>query len=807
MNKWMIQLTISVFLILQIVPMAGAGEWVEYELDSYGWDYCAAGGDGVGVAEATSNSLLFFNARTSVWTEYELVTPMPLVTILAKGFLVLVVGTDRAVVFNTMNSTVSELAYAGSLLSTSSTSRSFQCGPELALVVTDQEFCVFDTEMDQWQRHTHSLTGISNITSKHECHDVYAVSYMRMTNGDLSNIVYSQLLHGFNETSQGISSSLGPIDHGFAGFRNSTSPNRYLLGYSAVTNTFDHVPFPDGLPHELAAANWYSDSIGPLTAYAGYYYEDFSDDIRHYNIYGYDTRHGDWQHHLLMVNRTDISLSGLRAGGSLCSARYWHIDSGNDDLLVFDGIANSFYILPLALNHTASFQLAGNVLVGHDDEVAVGIDLDSGNQSICTNPYYGRYFPGLSYQDYLSEGPGEGMLTVNCYNGNHNTWLHHTSGTQASEGRGTEHVHIRKSGEPQPEAIFYSSYRHEIYAMSLAGWPLTSYLITDNYAGVCNSTEGEAALYDAHRGTVYSWSGFDRAGGGEQYFMTLNNTNHDVQAYSLITGTWSSYTLEATGVIHSGPDLIGLAKSATGSYYNVFYAHDARDGSWAVLHPFSVLGALGVGDRTAYFVTNYKAYALGSSGLSPVSMNFLSLQGGHGAVEARWEGDFDLDVEAVRLTAHGPEGSSSLTWSVPVVREGARRFRALDNSPNLVAGGMFTYTIEMAAADDKWSPVATEQIHLNPVPLALIKQIHPNPFNPKTTIEFSLAAPMGVKLCVYDLAGRRVRVLLDEVLEVGTHTEHWDGCNDFGHVMASGVYTVRLESEAAIDRRKVMLVR
>ncbi len=807
MNKRIVQITIIIFLMLQIVPGAGAGEWIEYELDSHGWDYCAVGGYGVGVAEATSNSLLFFNSHTSVWTEYELATPMPLVTILAEGNLVLVVGTDRAVVFNTMTSSVSELAFAGSLLSTSSNSRSFQCGSELALVVTDQEFCVFDAGMDQWQRHTHSFSGIYPINSRHECHDDYAVSYLRMTTGDLAHIVYSQLVHGFNETNAGIYSSGGPIDHGFAGFRNQVSPDRYLMGYSAITNTFEYVLFPDVLPHELANMNGYSDSIGPLTAYAGYYYENFSNDIRHYNIYGYDTRHGDWQHQLLVVDRTEISLSSLRAGGSVCTANYWHVGSGVQDVLVFDGIANSFYTLPLGLNHPATFMLAGNVVVGTDDEVVVGVDLNSGYQNVCNNPYYGRNFPGLRYQNYLSDGPGEGLVTVNCYNGSHNTWLHHTTGYHSNEGWGTEHVHLRISGEPQPEAIFYSAYRHEIYAMSLAGWPSVGPLIKDNYTGVYNRGEGVAALYDAHRGTVYSWDGFDRIAGGEEYLMTLNSTGHEVQAYSTITGTWSNFTLEADGELHGGPGFIGLAKSASGSFYNVYYAHDARDGSWAVLHPFAVLGALGVGDRTAYFVTDYHAYALGTGGPSAVPMNSLSLQGGHGAVEVRWEGGLGLDVDAVRLTACGPEGSSSLTWSVPVVREGVGGLWALDNSPNLAFGGLFTYTLEITTGEDKWSAVAAKQINLRPVPHVLIKQIHPNPFNPRTTIEFSLIAPMEARLCIYDVAGRRLRVLLDETLGAGLHTQHWNGCDDSGRAMASGVYTVRLESGAAIDQRKVMLVR
>jgi len=69
---------------------------------------------------------------------------------------------------------------------------------------------------------------------------------------------------------------------------------------------------------------------------------------------------------------------------------------------------------------------------------------------------------------------------------------------------------------------------------------------------------------------------------------------------------------------------------------------------------------------------------------------------------------------------------------------------------------------------------------------------YPNPFNPKTTIVYSLAQPNRVRLEIFDLRGRRVRVLLDEPTAAGLHQIDWLGRDDQGRTMASGVYFYRL---------------
>ena len=70
----------------------------------------------------------------------------------------------------------------------------------------------------------------------------------------------------------------------------------------------------------------------------------------------------------------------------------------------------------------------------------------------------------------------------------------------------------------------------------------------------------------------------------------------------------------------------------------------------------------------------------------------------------------------------------------------------------------------------------------------------PNPFNPRTTIDYSVAAASRVTLRVYDLAGREVRTLVDRDVEAGEHKVVWDGTTDAGQRAASGVYFVRMET-------------
>jgi hypothetical protein len=83
----------------------------------------------------------------------------------------------------------------------------------------------------------------------------------------------------------------------------------------------------------------------------------------------------------------------------------------------------------------------------------------------------------------------------------------------------------------------------------------------------------------------------------------------------------------------------------------------------------------------------------------------------------------------------------------------------------------------------------------------------PNPFNPATTIRFSLRESGPVRLEVYDLAGRRVATLVHDDLGAGPHEVVWHGTDDDGLRAASGVYVCRLHAGGLTENRRLALVK
>ncbi|MCB0276450.1 MAG: T9SS type A sorting domain-containing protein, partial [Calditrichaeota bacterium] len=86
-------------------------------------------------------------------------------------------------------------------------------------------------------------------------------------------------------------------------------------------------------------------------------------------------------------------------------------------------------------------------------------------------------------------------------------------------------------------------------------------------------------------------------------------------------------------------------------------------------------------------------------------------------------------------------------------------------------------------------------------------QNYPNPFNPATTITFRLEKAAQVALTVYDLQGRAVSSLQSGFFPAGSHQLRWEGVNDFGMQVASGVYFYQLRTPAGTLTRKMLLIR
>jgi len=84
---------------------------------------------------------------------------------------------------------------------------------------------------------------------------------------------------------------------------------------------------------------------------------------------------------------------------------------------------------------------------------------------------------------------------------------------------------------------------------------------------------------------------------------------------------------------------------------------------------------------------------------------------------------------------------------------------------------------------------------------------YPNPFNPETNIEFSVPVGGRVSLKIYNVAGQLVKVLADDVYAAGRHSINWNGTNENGKNVASGVYFYRMESGQTTLMKKMILMK
>jgi hypothetical protein len=84
----------------------------------------------------------------------------------------------------------------------------------------------------------------------------------------------------------------------------------------------------------------------------------------------------------------------------------------------------------------------------------------------------------------------------------------------------------------------------------------------------------------------------------------------------------------------------------------------------------------------------------------------------------------------------------------------------------------------------------------------------PNPFNPRTSVRFELPAATVVRVDVYDASGALIRTLLDGTRGPGQHTLEWDGTDQAGRGVASGIYFARLRIDGhVVDTHKMMLLK
>lgn len=120
-------------------------------------------------------------------------------------------------------------------------------------------------------------------------------------------------------------------------------------------------------------------------------------------------------------------------------------------------------------------------------------------------------------------------------------------------------------------------------------------------------------------------------------------------------------------------------------------------------------------------------------------------------------------------------------------------------------GVAYRYRVDVVDDDGRRELFETDVVALPAMPLTL-HQNHPNPFNPSTTIEYYLPEKANVRLEIYDISGRLIATLADGEMESGAHAITWNGFDNGGRPVASGIYFSRLAAgKEAISKKMIML--
>ncbi|MBN1480792.1 T9SS type A sorting domain-containing protein [candidate division KSB1 bacterium] len=168
---------------------------------------------------------------------------------------------------------------------------------------------------------------------------------------------------------------------------------------------------------------------------------------------------------------------------------------------------------------------------------------------------------------------------------------------------------------------------------------------------------------------------------------------------------------------------------------------------------------------------------------------------GSESVKLNGSGSIDLDGSIVRFswTTDGSEiaAGKSPTVNLPIGTH-IITLTVTDNG-GATAHDDVTITIEHPAGIENDCHIPTTYT---------LRQNHPNPFNPKTTIRYSIPQPGRVQLTVYDVLGKQVVVLVNDVTPIGYHNVEFDASD-----LSSGVYYYRLRCNGFVQTKKLVLLR
>ncbi|MXY96903.1 MAG: S8 family serine peptidase [Gemmatimonadetes bacterium] len=195
----------------------------------------------------------------------------------------------------------------------------------------------------------------------------------------------------------------------------------------------------------------------------------------------------------------------------------------------------------------------------------------------------------------------------------------------------------------------------------------------------------------------------------------------------------------------------------------------------------------------------------------------FTAEAGLGGVSLSWTAGLEINLQSYRIERRAyPDGSFEVLTSVPVTRsgehsQGSSTYDYTDASAQ--PGTSYEYRLQPEGRSGlalTAEPVVIRFDYATGTPGGLAAVLYPNapnPFASSTRIRFELSEPVHVTLTIYNLLGRKIRVLVDETHGPGRYAPTWNGMDGDGRAAPSGVYLYRMTAGGIEQNGKMLLLR
>ena len=175
-----------------------------------------------------------------------------------------------------------------------------------------------------------------------------------------------------------------------------------------------------------------------------------------------------------------------------------------------------------------------------------------------------------------------------------------------------------------------------------------------------------------------------------------------------------------------------------------------------------------------------------------------------------WNLKIDADTDEKEIFLSGVlKGKIPEELSIAIIDIPERKaiFDFLEYGLQIIKNSNISYDIKIIMGELDYVQQMSDEILENIPSIFSLSQNYPNPFNPVTKLDYNLPLRSKVNISIYNVLGQEIKTLVNGVKEYGYHSTTWNGQDNVGRELASGVYFARITSQGFTKTRKMLLVK